>query len=446
VAHRALWMCGFELGPARHVYNNSSVRGFSVAQQDTIFVQGASQDIQDADTDPNAIVHSGRYAYMPARAGFGDATAAVGFKTRTQDVLWQHVWIHVTGFDNPGNVALNDRYIVARLTSDSSISEYYEFICEVTGKDASGNPNLVAFELAHYDGTNHTEVFQSGNFSIPSGWVLLAFKRDFSTGQGSFYVNGTQVGTNFTFSSTANSDEVLLYALVFIAGKGSDGGLRGVFDDLLVTDSASTDSPLTDYQIILQQPICNVENEWTGDYRDVDDENDAADPGGQETNVITPTALDDRETFKFATVAGTTPTIMGARLSHIATGNAHGLSAWILGASQRQDDTSPPGRGYTDLVTGDSYWAAGWQFPQTPEPTPQDWTPTLANDFRGGVIAVGDASISVGEVYLQLVGINLTRPAKTPDPASPCSTGEAVPPPPTSPVIDQPHIWAAQVI
>ena len=428
MTERILSACTWELGPSRQLSTTEADWKYSLTKQDFWAGTPAGGDLKTG--------KNGQWAYKPATLGLSDPMYVTGhYETRTKDYICYYGYCQFDDVSTPANLTTNDQYSVARMLTDNTGSgplptKFLELRARWT-KGTGGAANSVALQVTQ--GNTATGKKLSSYYAVPTNWLYWAIRIKPSDHTGEFFIaNGTpwtlaSVGT-FTMDTGTSYPEAPPIPCTWFrgVGKGSDAGLNVIDDDFIVSEMDAGDTPVNHIQGILYQPDCNVENAWTGDYRDVDDENDSTVTGTDSLEIV-PTATGDRETFRFKTEpAGT---VLGVRLSFEQALDAptHTLSAFILGAANRKEWANPA-KGYTPSAFPSVYRCfAGRQLLQTPEPTPVAWTLAKFNDLRAGLQAI-DTINDCGEFYAIAIGTGLTRPTATGASPGTCTTGETVPP------------------
>jgi len=425
MTERILSACTWELGPCRQLSSAEADWLYSFGKQDFWAGLPAGGSLQTG--------KNGQWAYKPATLGLSDPMYVTGhYETRTKDYICYYGYCQFNDVTDPTKLTTNDQYSVARmLTDNTGGGPLPTTFLELRARWTKGTPNSVALQVTQ--GNNSTGKKLSSYYAVPTNWLYWAIRIKPSDHTGEFFIaNGTpwtlaSVGTFTMDTGTSYPEAPPIPCTLFKGGgKGSDAGLNVIDDDFIVSEMDAGDAPVNHIQGILYQPDCNVENAWTGDYRDVDDENDSTVTGTDSLEIV-PTATGDRETFRFKTEPS--GTVMGVRLSFelAQMGTTHTLSAFILGAANRKEWTNPA-KGYTPSPFPSVYRCfAGRQLLETPEPTPVAWTLAKFNDLRAGLQAI-NSSDDCGEFYAIAIGTGLTRPTATGASPGTCTTGETVPP------------------
>lgn len=408
---------GWEHGPIRRLRSAN-------ANQGACYIEGPYGHMGGSGTYPpeKTIVGSGKFAFRSIVAGFSaleDAITGHVF-ARTQDWIFWCGRIALTGFNVPGDLAVNDLYVFARCSEELDDATQAQYIGPGIKIVSLGPPVTFAFTILLFDkdGSYNQDAFStSATKTVGStvyNWVI-ALDTSESVDNCWLYIDGTPgAATNGAGIETTGH---ILHDNRYVVGKTGEAGAYFYKDDPCSCDGASIDDlPSKYFRQILYQPIAEVvdEDEFTGDETDVDDENDdGVGDGDTDANVITPTAEDDLEIFTYPDLVseeGETATVEAVLLvweQDTEEYVPHKPMARISGGDL-QDLSGDYGNGYTK--DGGLRWYARL-LNETPEASPVAWTPAKFNALQAGLKAIDTKT--VGEFYAIPLGEYIARPAAT---------------------------------
>src|SRR3990172_2838488 len=237
----------------------------------------------------------GRYAYRPVVAGVGEMLDMIGdYHPRQRDIIWFTAYLAVQGFDNRGNLpsGSDDRY---RGPTLGIFNDSTGLNLQLKARRLNGTEQVQWFL---YRGDTELGI-ASAQLTPPTGFVRVQVKYTVSTRAWNTYYNGaSQASGTAAVGTTFN--EWMTVRNVRRDGKGTDAGPHIIYDSLIVSDAESGDTADA-LMAVMYQPDCNVISEFTGDFRDVDDDNDDAPVVGDE---VDPTATGQMEAFRFKQSTG----------------------------------------------------------------------------------------------------------------------------------------------
>jgi len=422
---------GWEYGPIRLIRNANAL-------QQKPFIEGADGNAFGAGgfAPEKIVVGTGYFSHREPGVGLMSLTDANGAHVfaRTQNRIMWCADIGVTGIG--ADPTLSDDYLFSRcakvLNSGPDGDNYLGIGVKIT---SLGPPVQYSFRILRFLSTGAFDV----NLGSPSAgfdmdntvhWAVL--DHDVAAGTARLIVDGVAGASVATgvVQTTAHH----LRDNRFIGGKGTDKAPKVVYDTFCTAQGdADADRPPTSMRQILYQPVCDVigETEWTGDHRDVDDENDVdVTDTSTDANVIAPTGAGQKQIFAFDDLV--------SEPAQTATVEAV-LLIWeqatttFLGNNQapKWDSHKPFARTTSSTLTdfsgdygsghqpdGDRLW-----FSRLLQVTPEGltWTAALFNQFQAGLESKGTGNESCGELYAIPIGEFIDRPAATASGAPLCT-------------------------
>ncbi|KKM61634.1 hypothetical protein LCGC14_1529770 [marine sediment metagenome] len=406
MARRWRWFCGWEHGGLRRLGSPEAV-----PQQGT-----TEADTWDAPTDiafDLTAVRTGKYAWKSAGGGLGTPADTTGdVEARAQQWLYACGGFALRSFNIPANLSVGDAYAIARVSKkfNTGANKYLAICIQIT--NLTGPKFKFRVARMNSDGMLDALLGTQGSTEFGLGttfrWVVL--EMDTTNNNYRLLVDGSEEIGSTAYKPVLNNVDEEPYMMhddrLVSDGKAVEAGLRVSYDDFGTCDDSAQSPPGTTTEVELYQPNGVVQDAWpSAKYCDVDDENDAdlPDTDDVDTNKITPTVVNQQQTFTFPDNAG--GTIEAVRIVYggetTIDGKEHDILAITDGVSLTK--YSGPQKG-----GGDGYW---WGKNLSLTPEGDAWTTGLFNQLEAGLEA-GDLD-SVGEFYIMVIGTSLTRPSAT---------------------------------